>query len=241
MLAGTSGFSMCINLYIQDSTSLQSWNDHPIRLLVVLPGQAPPPKLGDYSSQEAVTIQAAQRQVVLDMITTRGWIKNATKAERTDMHAYTREVINSLKPRYDGSANFLVMSDVTTLVIQALTKDWSRLAATMKKSIHNYHKYLKPQDNSLSPKECKAYMNVGKNRIYDSSQLHTYFLHGHIDGRLVMFSADAVWDTLICHYFADKLSPLYDEFLRKLLTKDELHMLSMVAVGVRYVNVNIFI
>jgi len=148
------------------------------------------------------------------------------------MHSYAREVVDEAKASLDCHGLDATPS-VTTLVLHGLTNSRARLIDNAEKeSLPYYLDVLEPQDKSLSADDRKNYMMARRTVMYNSDDIHTYFLHGHEDGLLVIFSHCGLKAVHTKQWYLDESSPLYDETLRPLLTTTTTPMLSMSAVGV---------
>ncbi|KAG2056679.1 hypothetical protein BDR06DRAFT_1005968 [Suillus hirtellus] len=147
------------------------------------------------------------------------------------MHCYAREIVNEAKVLLDHPG-LEITSSVTTLVIQALLSCCSKLVKIAEKVCPPFYcDCLEPQ-GKLSIQGCIQYMMERRAVIYDSSEQHTYFLHGHKDGRLILFAHDGLEALHHQYWYLHENSPLFDEDMREMLTMTMYPMLLLTAVAV---------
>jgi hypothetical protein len=145
-----------------------------------------------------------------------------------------RATVKLTAPRANLQPELEATASVTTLINQALTYSHSKLVDNAEKECPpHYRDCLEPQDKSLSVEGCQQYMMECRTVIYNLNEQHTYFLHGHKNGLLVLFSHGGLQAVHHKSWYLDENSPLYDEDLRATLMTTTCPMLAMSAVGVR--------
>ncbi|KAG2049938.1 hypothetical protein BDR06DRAFT_1011708 [Suillus hirtellus] len=174
----------------------------------------------------------ARSRMIMDLVATKGWMKNETTTEKELMNIYLGEII--------AQANSLFHRDIpATKTIKSLLKYGvsqfrNHLAVTAEHFMHLHNLEPKQEDN-LSDSACKAFMMALRTQIFDLNQPWTYFLHRQeltADSIiLLLFGNIALEETHLEIWYGSKYSPFRNMNMRAEIKTTMPLMLSESAAG----------
>ncbi|KAG2133210.1 uncharacterized protein EDB93DRAFT_1107671 [Suillus bovinus] len=187
-----------------------------------------------YSPTEQVALTWVKRRIILNSVTTTGWLQNITSTEKKALKIYISEIVNQANIKFGCE---LEMSDrVADSINKALLLNRRRLSKTSENLIGPYN-IQPPTDTDLLDQDRQAFKNHRQTELFDSVSHFTYYFHGHeltdMSVFVVLFANPVVESSHITHWYADKDTPLRDEDIRLEINTTPTQMFSESAASVR--------
>ncbi|KAG0691926.1 hypothetical protein DFH29DRAFT_883414 [Suillus ampliporus] len=199
------------------------------------PGGTEGKRFKDYNSTEQVAPHMAKKRcIILNSVTTTGWLRNITPTQKKATNNYVIEIINQANMKF--GCELETSPSVIETIYKALLLNRRRLSKISEDLIDPYD--IQPLlDSDLSERDRQAFKDRRQNELFDSASPFTYYLHGQeltdMSVFIVLFANPVVEDTHIAHWYAGKDTPLRDEDMRLEIKTTPTQMFSELVVSVR--------
>ncbi|KAG1765299.1 hypothetical protein EV702DRAFT_1051056 [Suillus placidus] len=191
------------------------------------------PNIKDFSPTEQSTLAWAQRRMIINSVTTTGWLRNITSQEKKAMSGYITEIINQANLKFN--CNIQAMPWAIEYILKEVTLNRRRLAKLSEAFTGSYD--LEPPDPNVSTEECQTFKENRRDTIFNSRTPFSYYLHGQeltdISLFLLFFANPAVSELHIRHWYGSKHTPLHDEDMRSEIQTTPTQMLAQSATSLR--------
>ncbi|KAG2109135.1 hypothetical protein DEU56DRAFT_762479 [Suillus clintonianus] len=198
------------------------------------PGDTEGKRFNEHSPTEQVALAWAKRRIILNSITTTGWLRNITPEEKKVMNGYIIELVNQANTKF--GCELEASPRVIESILKALLLNRRQLSK-ISEYLANPYDIEPPSEFNLSEQDRQAFMDDRENELLDSASPFTYYLYGQevtdISVFILLFANPVVEHVHISHWYASKSTPLRDEDMRSEIKTTPSQMLAESAVSVR--------
>ncbi|KAG1788570.1 uncharacterized protein HD556DRAFT_1311981 [Suillus plorans] len=171
----------------------------------------------------------ARSRMIMDLVATKGWMKNETRTEKELMNIYLGEIVAQANALFHRTTK-----NIKSLLKYGVSQFRNHLAVTADRFVCLHNLEPKKEDN-LSDSARQAFMMALRTQIFDSNQQWTYFLHRQVytaDSVILhLFGNLALEETHLGIWYGSKYSPFRDMNMRAEIKTTMPLMLSESAAG----------
>ncbi|KAG2138495.1 hypothetical protein DEU56DRAFT_755796 [Suillus clintonianus] len=198
------------------------------------PGDTEGKRFNEHSPTEQVALAWAKRRIILNSVTTTGWLRNITPEEKKVTNGYIIELVNQANTKF--GCELEASPRVIESILKALLLNRRQLSK-ISEYLANPYDIEPPSEFNLSEQDRQAFMDDRENELLDSASPFTYYLHGQevtdMSVFILLFANPVVEHVHISHWYASKSTPLRDEDMRSEIKTTPSQMLAESAVSVR--------